>query len=57
MSQSLLPSPLPTCPTRGEVPVGGIDSIQPQARLFTSPLVGEDGRGVPHALNSEVLPC
>ena len=40
-------TPLPASPTRGEVPAGGFGTIQPHARLFTSPLVGEVGRGVP----------
>jgi hypothetical protein len=40
-------TPLPSSPTRGEVPVCVFGTIQPHARLFTSPLVGEAGRGVP----------
>jgi len=37
--------PLPASPTRGEVPAGSLGTIEPQPRLFTSPLVGEAGRG------------
>ena len=37
-------TPLPTSPTRGEVPAG-YGTIVPQP-FFTSPLVGEAGRGV-----------
>ncbi|WP_055045237.1 urease accessory protein UreF [Devosia sp. A16] len=38
-------SPLPTSPTRGEVPAGDGGTIPPQAPADTSPLVGEAGRG------------
>ncbi|MDB5540268.1 MAG: hypothetical protein JWQ89_1995 [Devosia sp.] len=39
-------SPLPASPIKGEVPAGGFGTITPQTRLFTSPLVGEAGRGL-----------
>ena len=39
-------TPLPTSPTRGEVPAGGGGTTVPQTRCDTSPLVGEAGRGV-----------
>ena len=39
-------TPLPTPPTRGEVPAGSCDSIMPHTLVATPPLVGEAGRGV-----------
>jgi len=39
-----LASPLPASPTRGEVPFRAFGTIPPQP-LFTSPLMGEAGRG------------
>jgi hypothetical protein len=49
--------PLPSSPIMGEVPHLFMGSIEPQTRLFTSPFMGEAGRGpsagvwheVPHA--------
>ncbi|MBL8592335.1 MAG: urease accessory protein UreF [Devosia sp.] len=38
-------SPLPTSPTRGEVPAGDWGTFSPDAPAHTSPLVGEAGRG------------
>ena len=38
-------SPLPSSPTRGEVPAGSLGTIEPKAPAHTSPLVGEAGRG------------
>jgi hypothetical protein len=37
--------PLPSSPTRGEVPHRVLSTIEPHARLFTSPFMGEAGRG------------
>ena len=53
VSAALAASPLPSSPTRGEVPADASCTIEQQPRFFTSPLVGEAGRGVPHALSSE----
>src|SRR5690606_12067982 len=39
-------TPLPTSPTRGEVPAGGAGTIEPQPRSSTLPLVGRVGEGV-----------
>ncbi|RYE41285.1 MAG: cobaltochelatase subunit CobN, partial [Hyphomicrobiales bacterium] len=39
-------SPLPTSPARGEVPTEVETRFAPEALADTSPLVGEDGRGV-----------
>ena len=44
-----LATPLPTSPTRGEVPVGSLGSIVPNTPAHTSPLLGEAGRGVQDA--------
>ena len=41
----LVASPLPTSPTRGEVPAGDWGTFSPDAPAHTSPLVGEAGRG------------
>ena len=40
-----LATPLPTSPTRGEVPFGECGTRCASGTPFTSPLVGEDGRG------------
>jgi hypothetical protein len=42
-------TPLPSSPARGEVWFGALGEIVPQARCGTSPLAGEDGRGVTSA--------
>ncbi|KQW73988.1 hypothetical protein ASC89_26645 [Devosia sp. Root413D1] len=39
-------TPLPTSPTRGEVPAGAWGTTVPGTGSATSPLVGEAGRGV-----------
>ncbi len=39
-------TPLPTSPTRGEVPAGSFDSTVPHTPVHTSPRLGEAGRGV-----------
>ena len=41
----LTATPLPTSPTRGEVPASALGTTEPHAQLFTSPLMGEAGRG------------
>ncbi len=38
-------TPLPSSPTRGEVPHLCPGTIEPQPLLFTSPFMGEAGRG------------
>ena len=43
---SELLTPSPTLPARGRVWAGGRGAIVPQTQGDTSPLVGEDGRGV-----------
>ena len=51
-------TPLPASPTRGEVPIECVDVLGPGNGLpFTSPLVGEAGRGVPRAPHPEVASC
>jgi len=42
---SLADGPLPSSPIMGEVPAGGRCTIEPQSQLFTSPMMGEAGRG------------
>ncbi|KQW76012.1 hypothetical protein ASC89_24175 [Devosia sp. Root413D1] len=42
---SLADAPLPSSPMKGEVPAGGRRTIEPQSQLFTSPFMGEAGRG------------
>jgi len=37
--------PLPAFPMKGEVPHRVLGAIEPQPRLFTSPFMGEAGRG------------
>ena len=37
--------PLPSSPIKGEVPHRVFGKIEPQPRLFTSPFMGEAGRG------------
>jgi len=44
-------SPLPASPTRGEVLHLCMGTIEPRARLFTSPSMGEAGRGWGSALD------
>jgi hypothetical protein len=39
-------TPLLASPTRGEIPAGGWGRMVPPTPNHTSPLVGEDGRGV-----------
>jgi hypothetical protein len=43
MSTEHADGPLPSSPTRGEVPV--VERFASASTLFTSPLVGEAGRG------------
>ena len=43
-------TPLPTSPTRGEVPIELVAPSEPKSPAHTSPLVGEAGRGVLLAL-------
>ena len=50
-------TPLPASPTRGEVPFRDFGMIVAAGTLFTSPLVGEAGRGVPRALYPEAASC
>src|SRR5690606_15552086 len=38
-------TPLPTSPTRGEVPSGGLGRMVPHTRWSTLPLAGRDGEG------------
>ena len=37
--------PLPSSPIKGEVPTGELGAIEDEIRLFTSPFMGEAGRG------------
>ncbi len=41
----LTATPLPTSPTRGEVPGGASGTFVRHTQTFTSPLMGEVGRG------------
>ena len=43
--ESILPHPLPASPIKGEVPLHSLGSILPQSPAYTSPLMGEAGRG------------
>ena len=43
-------------PTRGEVPPCGLGTIEPQARLFTSPFMGEAGRGPSASVGTAATP-
>jgi hypothetical protein len=47
----LVATPLPTSPTRGEVPAGAWGRAVPHTRFTPPPSVGEVGRGAPLALN------
>jgi hypothetical protein len=49
-------TPLPSSPTRGEVPHLCTGTIEPHARLSTSPLMGEAGRGWGYPLEGGVTP-
>jgi hypothetical protein len=50
-------TPLPASPTRGEVPFRDFGMIVAAGTLFTSPLVGEAGRGGPRAVYPEAASC
>jgi len=45
-SSARVASPLPSSPTRGEVPGGAWGKVRAKNSFSTSPLVGEAGRGV-----------
>jgi len=49
---SLADGPLPSSPMKGEVPTGGWRTIELQPRLFTSPFMGEAGRGLSLTVSS-----
>ena len=46
--------PLPSSPMKGEVPHLFMGTIEPQTLLFTSPFMGEAGRGPSAGFGHEV---
>jgi hypothetical protein len=56
MSCVRVATPLPSSPTRGEVPHLCCGTTKPHTRLFTSPLMGEAGRGWGHLLEAGDTP-